>query len=276
MLKSFALAVATAGILGWQATADHEGAFTLTEPGHANRAQQDFRWSGRIPAGKAIEIKGINGNLVAQGTSGGEVIVTADKDGHGDDPESVRIEVVEHDDGVTICAVYPDTRRNRPNMCAPKNEGRLNSDDNDVSVDFEIKVPAGVRFIGRTVNGDVDATGLTADADVSTVNGDVHVSTAGEAEASTVNGGIRASMGRATWSGTVEFHTVNGSIEVTLPSDFSADVRASTVNGDISTDFPLTVTGRFGPRRISGTVGGGGRKLELETVNGSISLRKGG
>ncbi|TFG53398.1 MAG: hypothetical protein E4H37_03280 [Gemmatimonadales bacterium] len=276
MLKSFTLAVATAGIFGWQTAADYDGALTLTSPGHEHTAQQDFRWSGRIPAGKAIEIKGINGNIVAQGTGGGEVTVTAKKEGHGDDPESVRIEVVEHDDGVTICAVYPDSHKNRPNVCAPKNEGRLNSDDNDVSVDFEISVPAGVRFIGRTVNGDVDATGLTADTDVSTVNGEVEVRTEGEAEASTVNGSIRATMGKATWSGTVEFHTVNGSIEVTLPSDFSAEVRAGTVNGDISTDFPLTVTGRFGPRRVSGTVGGGGRKLELETVNGDISLRKGG
>ncbi len=276
MLKSFALAVATTAVLGWQATADLDVSLVSAGPASADAAAQDFRWSGTIPAGKAIEIKGINGDIVAEGASGGEVVVTAEKHGHGDDPESVRIEVVKHDDGVTICAVYPDTRRNRPNVCAPKREGRLNSEDNDVSVDFQVRVPAGVRFIGRTVNGDVEASGLTADAQISTVNGEAAVSTQGQAEASTVNGGIRASMGRAGWSGTVEFHTVNGSIDVTLPADLSADVRASTVNGDISTDFPLTVTGRFGPRRISGTIGSGGRTLDLETVNGSIAIRKGG
>ena len=85
MLKSFALAVATASILGWQATADHEGASALTNPGHEHTARQDFRWSGRIPAGKAIEIKGINGNIVAQGTSGGEVELRGPRAGRAED-----------------------------------------------------------------------------------------------------------------------------------------------------------------------------------------------
>jgi hypothetical protein len=273
MLKSTVLGLAAAGMLGWPTFTAPEHRDGLVDHAEAATHSQDFRWSGRIPAGRAIEIKGINGEIVARGTSGGEVVVTADKHGRDDDPASVRIEVVEHDDGVTICAVYPDTRRNRPNVCAPKDDGRLNSEDNDVAVDFDIRVPAGVRFIGRTVNGGVEATGLTADASVSTVNGDVEVATEGHAEATTVNGGIRASMGRANWSGTVDFHTVNGNIDLTLPSNLSAEVRAGTVNGDISTDFPLTVRGRFGPRRISGTIGDGGRRLDLETVNGNIALR---
>ena len=46
------------------------------------------------------------------------------------------------------------------------------------------------------------------------------------------------------------------------------------MNGDITTDFPLTVQGRFSKRRISGTIGSGGRQLELETVNGGIELKK--
>ena len=50
---------------------------------------------------------------------------------------------------------------------------------------------------------------------------------------------------------------------------------AATVNGGIESDFPLTVTGRFGPRRVSGTIGGGGRDLRLETVNGGIHIRQG-
>jgi hypothetical protein len=38
----------------------------------------------------------------------------------------------------------------------------------------------------------------------------------------------------------------------------------------------LTITGRFGHRRLNGTIGNGGRRLELSTVNGSIKLRKAG
>jgi DUF4097 and DUF4098 domain-containing protein YvlB len=51
-------------------------------------------------------------------------------------------------------------------------------------------------------------------------------------------------------------------------------VHASTVNGGISTDFPLTVQGRFGPKRLNGRIGDGGRTLSLTTVNGEIELRR--
>jgi DUF4097 and DUF4098 domain-containing protein YvlB len=51
-------------------------------------------------------------------------------------------------------------------------------------------------------------------------------------------------------------------------------VNASTVNGDIDTDYPVTVQGRFGRRSINGTIGTGGRSLLLTTVNGNIAIRK--
>ena len=61
---------------------------------------------------------------------------------------------------------------------------------------------------------------------------------------------------------------------LTLPATLSTEVRASTTNGDIDSDFPMTITGRIARRRIEGTIGGGGRMLALESVNGSITLKK--
>jgi hypothetical protein len=34
------------------------------------------------------------------------------------------------------------------------------------------------------------------------------------------------------------------------------------------------VSGRINPRRIRATIGSGGRRISLETVNGSVELRK--
>ncbi len=232
---------------------------------------QDFSWSGRIAAGKSIEIKGINGNIRAVHTDGAEVQVTAEKDGR--DRDELTFEVVEHSGGVTICAMYPG-RSNKPNECAPGNDGRMNTENTKAEADFEVRVPSGVLFVGKNVNGNVTARGLVADAEASTVNGNVSVTTQGWAEASTVNGSIEVTAGRADWQGSAHFSTVNGSIELTLPEGFNAVVEASTVNGDFYSDFPLTVQGKFGPRRITGTIGEGGRKLELETVNGSIRINK--
>jgi DUF4097 and DUF4098 domain-containing protein YvlB len=239
--------------------------------------QDDFKWSGRLAAGKTIEIRGINGAIAARGTSGGEVRVSASKHARRSDVASVEIRVEEHADGVTICAVYPQNRDQTG--CQERSRSRRNRDsdeNNDVNVDFTVEVPAGVEFTGRSVNGDVTAEGLAADTRISTVNGDVDVATRGLAEAHTVNGNVTASMGRADWTGTMEFHTVNGTITVSLPANADTEVRASTVNGDISSDFPLTVQGRFGPRRMQGTIGRGGRSLSLETVNGSIEIERGG
>ncbi len=236
---------------------------------------QDFEWSGRIDSGDRIEIKNINGEINATYTSGSEVRVSATKEARKDDPKDVRIEVVEHAGGVTICAVYPD-EGGRKNECKPGDDGHLSSKDNDVAVHFTIQVPAGVVLDANTVNGGVDAGGLQSDVYANTVNGGVKVSTSGLARASTVNGSIQASMGRADWTGDLDFDTVNGSITVELPASVGARVRASTVNGGLETDFPLTIQGKFTNRKMEGTIGGGGRDLNLETVNGSIRLKKSG
>jgi len=235
----------------------------------------DFRWHGRLTVGKRVEVKGVNGDVRAVFTSGSEVQVTAAKHARRSDPDDVKIEVIEHDGGVTICAVYPTPRRAREeNRCDVGDRWHSSNEDNDVVVDFEVQIPAGVKFDGRTVNGEMSAEGLKADVRASTVNGSVRVTTTGLAEASTVNGSVYVEMGRADWSDDLEFSTVNGSVTLILPAQLNAEVRASSVNGDLVTDYPMMVTGRFGRRRMQGTIGSGGRSLSLSTVNGEIRLRK--
>lgn len=237
--------------------------------------EDQFHWRGRLQPGETLTIRGVSGGIRALPASGADAEVSAVKHARRDDPDEVEIEVVPHEGGVTICAVYPAPRRRAPNECLPGGEGRNNTSNNDVEVEFTVRVPRGVHFTGKTVQGDVTADSLGGNVEVHSVNGDVDVSTTGYAEASSVNGTVRASMGRADWTGALELSSVNGGITVTLPADLSATVEASTVNGDIDSDFPLTVRGRFSARRFSGSIGGGGRQLRLETVNGSIRLRRG-
>ena len=239
-------------------------------------AAQDFNWHGRLAAGKRLEVKGVNGDVRAVLANGAEAVVNARKHSRRSDPDEVEIKVVESEDGITICAVYPTPRRAREeNNCEPGDRWHSNTENNDVVVDFEVQVPAGVEFNGKTVNGEMSAEGLKGDAHVSTVNGSVRVTTTGLAEASTVNGSVYAQMGRADWADELEFSTVNGGITLILPGKLDTEIRASTVNGEIETDWPLMVSGRFSNRRIRGTIGAGGRALSLSTVNGEIRLKKG-
>lgn len=235
---------------------------------------EDFVWHGQVANGHTLEVKGVNGSIEATG-GGREAEVRAIKTARRSNQDSVEIKVIEHADGVTICAVYPtpsDARR--ANECRAGEGGNMSTRDNDVQVKFIVRVPAGVRLAAKTVNGGIDAKGLDAEVQAHTVNGSIKVETSGRAEAQTVNGSIDASMGRADWDGKNEFKTVNGAIHLDLPGDLSTEVSAKTVNGAIETDFPLTVKGRFSRRSLSGTIGGGGRELELETVNGGIRLSR--
>jgi hypothetical protein len=228
-------------------------------------------WRGRLAAGQTLEIKGVNGAIDASGAAEGEVRVS--KRGRHSDPAGVEMKVVEHAGGVTVCALYPSPEGSAPNECVPGKGGRTNTRDNDVDVHFVVAVPPGVRFVARTVNGSVDATSLSGDVEAHTVNGSVNVSSSGNVEAQTVNGTINASAGRADWSGRVSFQTVNGSITLALPADASADIEAHTVNGEIVSEFPVSVQ-RLSRNSLSGTIGGGGRQLKLQTVNGAVKLKK--
>ena len=234
----------------------------------------EFRWHEPLAAGRVIEVKGVNGNVEATPSSSGEVEVVAVKSSRRSNLADVRIEVVRHSEGVTICAVYPNIEGRQANTCEPGSRGHMNVRNNDTEVSFTVRVPSGVRFVGRTVNGKVEANNLTADVDATTVNGNVEVTTTGLARATTVNGSITVVMGNANWTDDLAFKTVNGSIDVSMPASLSAEVEVKTLNGEISSDFPLTVTGTFSRRHMSGTIGGGGRSLQLETVNGSVNIRR--
>lgn len=255
---------------GWYAIATPAAVPT---PASGPVEQDRWNWRGRVAEGKTLEIRGISGSIVAEPATGNEVEVVADKRGRRDDPDDVRIEVLEHEGGVTICAVYPNSRRSRrPNTCEAGG-GHSNTDNNDVEVEFTVRVPRGVRLDGNNVNGDVEATNLAGPVELSTVNGGVRLETSsGDARATTVNGSVTAVV-RALGERSLRFSTVNGGINLSLPAGLNADLEARTVNGSIQSDFPISVTGRINPRRLAGRIGQGGRVLELETVNGSIRLR---
>lgn len=253
------------------------GVLLALSAGALSAQGNEFHWSGALHAGQTLEIKGVNGDVHAVAATGADARVTADKSARRSDPASVKIEVVHGNNGITICAVYPtpsfSTRRN---TCEPGSGGHMSTHNNDVRVDFDVHVPTGVRLVARTVNGDVDARGLTGDVNAYTVNGGVKVSTNGTARASTVNGSVDLDMGRADWSGDMSVKTVNGSVTVAVPQGAGLVLDARTVNGSIESDFPLTIEGRISPRHLRATLGGGGRTLEMSTVNGDIRLRKRG
>lgn len=240
--------------------------------GSTRKTAEPFHWSKALDKGQTIQIKGVNGSVTAEYTSGSEVVVDAERSARRSDPTKVQIVLDETADGVTICALYPTPAGKKPNTCT-SGEGGQNTNNSDIVVTFHVKVPAGVKFVARTVNGKIEADGLRSSIIAESVNGSVSLSTTGSASASTVNGSIKAEVGALDEA--MELETVNGRITVGLPDKVHADVSAKTVNGSIDSDFEVAVQGKISHRRLRGTIGGGGVDLLLSTVNGSIELVRG-
>ncbi len=238
------------------------------------RTAAPFKWTGKLAAGKTVEVRGINGPIHAVASTGSEVELVAIRSGRRNEPESVKIDVVQHEGGVTICAVYPSKDESRPNVCTPGG-GRMNVRNNDVNVEFEVRVPRNLSFEGRTVNGGIQAE-VEGQAAVSTVNGSIEVTAGTLTEATTVNGSIRAEVRSDTnASDDIKLSTVNGSVRLRLPEGVNADVSAKTVNGGITSEFAeIEVLKKWGPRSAQGKLGRGGRDLELSTVNGGIRITR--
>ncbi|HYH78836.1 MAG TPA: hypothetical protein VEX86_03545 [Longimicrobium sp.] len=266
-------------------------------------AQQDFRWSGRIAPGQQIQINNVKGDIRAEATSGSEVTVTAHP--RGGRRGSVRVEMVRRERGVVICAVYPSSGNRRWNRDDDDDDrGRprdacdargMNVDNDDASVDFVVRVPAGVKLAARNVSGDVEIRGLRGPVDARSVSGDVHVASSGEVQASSVSGNVFAALGRIPSEG-LEFRSVSGNVTLQLPAGIDADFHARTLSGEIDSDFPLIVGGRGGrdarrgrdddddddrPRRhvrighdMRGQLGRGGPALSVTTVSGDVTLRR--
>jgi hypothetical protein len=254
------------------ADAQHSAAAHQHDEDHSSwnergrREGKPFHWSGRVARGKTVDVSGINGSIQVRPASGNQVVVDAKRSARKSDPESVEIGVEERDGNLTICARYPGSD-GRLKECGDRQDIRKN----DVAVAFEVQIPAGVNLVVTTVNGKIEAEDLHSDVEAATVNGSVSVSTTGIASAQTVNGSVVAKLGRL--DDDLEFRTVNGRVLVELPSNVHAAVVARTMHGSISTDFPLSVKGRWGDRRMTGNIGRGGPEVRLETMNGAIELR---
>lgn len=238
---------------------------------YSDRSGQSFHWDGRLGRGRTLEVRGINGPIEIEGTNGGSVVVDAEKRYRRSDPGDAKIVVDQTSDGVRVCALYRRKDGSFNDDC-----NNQNVQNNDVTVIFHVKVPAGVNVEAATVNGRVLVDDVQGDVDAKTVNGSVDVSTTGIAQATTVNGSIKVRMGDGDWQDGLEFRTVNGSIDVTMPGNVDADLAAKSMNGHVDTDFPITVSGRVSSHRLSGTIGDGGPRLRMETINGGIELHSSG
>ena len=253
-------------------------AVLLTAP--ALGAQQQYgrdadtwRWDGRVDAGRWMNVFNVNGSVDFAPSPDNMVHLLAEKRANGREMDDIHYEVVQAGGNVTICAIWNNSSR-----CEDGGVQSLQRDgnnENHSNVRITVQVPRAVWVGAHSVNGGVKVRNATGPVKATTVNGGVDVTTtAGPVTAETVNGNVDARMASLQSNDDMTFKTVNGSVTIYVPARFDGTFRFDTVHGGIDSDFPMTLSGRWGPRHAAGTIGNGGRDIKASSVNGSIELRK--
>jgi Putative adhesin len=144
-------------------------------------------------------------------------------------------------------------------------------------VSYEVWVPNAANLDMEANNGSIAVAGVAGQIRFHTQNGSVHLTeVAGDVDGSTVNGSLTIDLVGSGWKGNgLRAETTNGSVRLSIPQNFSAQVQASTVNGRLNVDFPVTVSGEIG-KTMSFQLGSGGALVEAKTVNGSVTIARKG
>ena len=162
------------------------------------------------------------------------------------------------------------------------------------TISFDVTLPKGITTIeAHSVSGSVTVHDIASGVDqvLSTISGSISTSRSGNLEASSTSGSVQfqfdgSKLDAHTVSGSVEgriesldqggsaiIHSVSGSVDVDAFSALDAFVSLSSVSGEVSCGFPLTVTEQ---RRnsLEGKIGSGSSRVEVTTTSGPITIRK--
>ena len=243
------------------------------EPEHIKDRGDTFQWSAHVEINTSLSVEMLQGQTVFRPSPDGHLRVRATKTSQHSNLDSVAIELIYHEAGVTICTIYPDVPGEEPNVCRIESLSSLGAVDNDVQVNFEIEVPDHMDIYGAGSSAMITGEGLQNPIIAQTVSGPIYIETTSIAIAGTVSGSIDAifdpSLIERYTLDRLEFYTTSGQINLSIPSTSSVYFAASTVSGAVQTDFSLPNEGQ---RDLEGAVNGGDVEIISQSVSGSISL----
>ena len=231
--------------------------------------------------GKAgeLSVELVRGSITVQGYRGPDVVIQTDA-------LRERTEQPDTQDGMRrITSRGFDLEATEDN-----NRVRVKVNTPNKRVNLMIQVPTNFSVSARTVNnGQVRIENVSGEVEANNVNGAIYLENlSGSAVANTVNGRLEASFDRVTPDTPMAFTSLNGDVDVTFPANTKMTVKMKTLNGEIYTDFDLTISrqgdvdksNRNGVYRvkidneITGDINGGGPTMQLKNHNGNIYVRK--
>ena len=195
----------------------------------------------RVPEGSSLEITTVSANINVGDVKGGDIELQAvsgsvDADVYGGDVEIGTV------------------------------SGAIEVQGDGSSGDYELS----------SVSGEVGAENLSGEIEAESVSGRVSVRGGSfeSADFETVNGAIIFRAGLES-RGELSAESVNGSVDIEIANALDAEYDLESFNGGIRNCFDKVAerTSRYAPgKRLNFTVGDGGAKISVETLNGSISV----
>ncbi|MGA7908228.1 MAG: DUF4097 family beta strand repeat-containing protein [Candidatus Sulfotelmatobacter sp.] len=242
--------------------------FVLALGAHASdhAFTEEFHQTYSLTPDGRIDLDNINGAVHISTWDQNQVKVDAVKyAGTKERLDEAKIEIDSGKDYLSIRTRYPDQDQTF-------NWGSRN---NPAGVEYTLTVPRGARLDEiKLINGSLDITGMSGEVRASCINGRLEAhNLSGRAELSTINGHLDARFDQLAGP-SLDLSSVNGSVELTIPSDSKAEIEASTVSGGIDNDFGLRVNHhQFVGHDLRGELANGGTHIKLENVNGRIEIR---
>jgi len=190
---------------------DRRGAFT-----------EELHQTYAIAADGRVELDNINGAVHISTWDRNEIKVDAIK--YADAKERLDEAHIEIDSGKDYLSIRTKYRDRDQTF-------NWGSHNNPASVEYTLTVPRTVRLDEiKLINGSLDLSGVSGEVHASCINGKLEAhNLSGRAELSTINGHLDARFDQLTGA-SVELNSVNGSVELTIPSDSKAEIEASTVS----------------------------------------------
>jgi hypothetical protein len=226
-----------------------------------------FEQTYPLNANGRVSVSNVNGSIRLEAWDRNEVKLVATKTADSKERlAEVEIKVESKPDYLNVETNYDNWKQRNGERW--KNHGKL-------EVDYQLMVPRGAILNEiETVNGTVEVSNFTNITRISAVNGTVKATNIrGTAKLCTVNGEVLADFDRLEGGSKISLETVNGRVNLTIPSDSNATVKADSLNGNITNDFGLTVRkGKYVGRDLYGRIGSGDVQIKLNSVNGGLAI----
>jgi DUF4097 and DUF4098 domain-containing protein YvlB len=174
-----------------------------------------------------------------------------------------------------------------------KNKIEISTESWAIPVDLTIMVPRQTSLKLSCVNaGDIRVENVTGEIEASNTNGAISLlNISGSAVANTLNDDLKVTFIEVDPDKDMSFSSFNGDVDVTFPSSLKAKVKLKTMQGEVFTDFEITLTegpesvvrknrrdsgGKYEiniDRAFWGTINGGGQTIQCSNFNGDIYIR---